>query len=83
MRALVCGGDEAFEERVRLVRLAAELGMELAPDEEWMIGQFDDLHQPPVRRLPTEAKFRLQETLAIGIVDSYRCRWRSLTTNAP
>src|ERR1035437_776852 len=63
------GGDEACEQRVRLVRLAAELGMELAPNEERVLGQLDDLHQLPVGCLPAEDEIRLQETLAIGIVE--------------
>ena len=65
----VRGGDEALEQRVRLVRLAAELGMKLARDEERMLRQLDDLHQPPVGRLAAEAKIRLLETLAVGIVE--------------
>lgn len=46
---LVRGGDEAFEERMRLVRLAQELGMKLARNKEGMTRQFDDLHQLPIR----------------------------------
>jgi hypothetical protein len=37
-------GDEPLEQRVRLVRFAAELRMELAPDEERVLRQFDDFH---------------------------------------
>ena len=37
MDVLMRGGDEAFEQRMRLVRLAQELWMELARDVERMI----------------------------------------------
>ena len=40
---LVAGGDEVAEERVRLERLGLELGVELAAEEEGMVGDLDDL----------------------------------------
>ena len=46
---LMRGGDEAFEQRMRLVRLAQEFRMELAGQEERMARQFDDFHQLAVR----------------------------------
>ena len=42
---LVRRGDEAFEERMRLVRLAQKLGMKLARKVERMGGEFDDFHE--------------------------------------
>jgi hypothetical protein len=45
MHAVVDGGDEAPEERMRLVRFAQELGMELGRQEVGMVGQLDDFHQ--------------------------------------
>ena len=45
LRVLERGGDEAGEERVRVVRLGLELGMELRADEERMIRQFDDFDE--------------------------------------
>ena len=53
--------DEALEQRMRLVRLALELGMELAGDEERVVRQFDDLHQLAVRRQAAEDEARLLE----------------------
>ena len=49
MNMLVRGGDEAFEKRMRLVRLAQKFGVELAGDEKWMILEFDHLHELAVR----------------------------------
>ena len=69
MGALKGGGNEAFEEGVRLVRLAAELGMELARYEERVLRQLYDLDQPPIRRLPAEDEIRLQEAFAVGVVE--------------
>ena len=45
MDVLVRGGDEAFEQWMRLVRLAQEFGMELAGEEERVGGDFDHFHQ--------------------------------------
>ena len=42
---LVCGGDEAFEQRMRLVRLALKFRMELARHKKRMVLQFDDLDE--------------------------------------
>ena len=42
MDMLMRRSDEAFEQRMRLVRLAHELWMELARNVERMIFQFDD-----------------------------------------
>ena len=50
VRILVRRGNEAFEQRVRLVRFALEFRMELAGDVERVIRQFDDFHQLFVRR---------------------------------
>ena len=40
---LVGGLDEGREQRMRLQRLRLEFGMELAAEEEWMVGNLDDL----------------------------------------
>ena len=45
----VGGGNEALEERVRLVRFAQKFGVKLAGNEERMVRQFDDFHQLAVR----------------------------------
>jgi hypothetical protein len=39
------GGDEAFEQRMRLVGLALEFGVELAAEEEGMGRHFDEFDQ--------------------------------------
>ena len=62
MAVRVRGGDEALEQRMRLVRLALEFGMKLAGDEERMVRQFDDFHQLAVGRQAAEDEIRLLET---------------------
>ena len=42
---LVRGGDEASEQRMRLVRLALKFRMELARHKKRMVLQFDDLDE--------------------------------------
>ena len=43
------GFDEAVEKRMRVVRLAEELRVELAGDEVGVRGQFDDLGEIALR----------------------------------
>ena len=43
------GADEVAEQRVRPGRARLQLGVELAGHEPGMVGQLDDLPQPPVR----------------------------------
>ena len=69
MHPRVGGGDETSEQRVRLVRFAVKLRMKLAGDEEGMFGQFDDLHQFPVRREPAQDEAGFLESFAIRIVE--------------
>src|ERR1051325_3137843 len=45
MNVRVRSGNEGLQQRMRLVRLAAELGMKLRGDEERVVGQFDHLDQ--------------------------------------
>jgi hypothetical protein len=49
MDVLVRGGDEALEQRMRLVRLAQKFRMKLAGHEKWMVFQLDDLDELAVR----------------------------------
>jgi hypothetical protein len=49
MDVRVRGGDEAFEQRMRLVRLAQKFWMELARHKKWMIFQLDDFDEFAVR----------------------------------
>ena len=53
---------------MRLVRFAVELRMELARDEERMLGQLDDLDQLAVRREPGEGEIGFLKTFAVGVV---------------
>src|ERR1044071_1448373 len=69
MRVGVGGGNETAEERVGLVWFAVEFGVELAGDEERMLGQFNDLDQLAVGGKSAKDKVRLFEPLAIGIVE--------------
>jgi hypothetical protein len=57
----VGGGDEPFEERMRLVRFTVEFRVKLAGDEERMVGQFDDFHQFTVRSEAAEDKISFLE----------------------
>lgn len=45
MDVLMRGGDEALEQRMRLVRLALKFRMKLARDKKRMVFQFDDLDE--------------------------------------
>src|SRR5947208_9540088 len=65
----VGGADEAFEQRMRLVRFAAEFGMKLAGDEEGVVLQFDHLDQLAVGRSAAEDEVRFLELVAISIVE--------------
>ncbi len=49
MDVLMCGGDEAFEQRMRLMRLAQKFRVELARDKERMVFEFDHFHELAVR----------------------------------
>jgi len=69
MNALMRGGDEAFEERVWLVRLAVEFRMELAGDEERMLWQFDDLDEFTIGRVAAESEVSLFKFFAISIIE--------------
>ena len=62
-------GDKAFEQRMRLMRLALKFGMELARDEKWMLFELDDFDQLAVRRKTAEHETSLLEFLAIGVVE--------------
>src|SRR5437660_1187657 len=54
MDAGVGGGDEATEEGMGLVRFAVEFGVELAGDEEGMLGQLGDFDEPAVGGVAAE-----------------------------
>ena len=61
--------DESVEERVRPVRPAAELRMELAGHEPGMVLELDDLDQSAVRRLPGQDHPGSFQERAIAVVD--------------
>ena len=69
VNALMCGGDKALEERMRLVRLAQKFRMKLARHEERMIFQFNHLHQFAVRRQAAEHETGFLEFFAVNIVE--------------
>ena len=69
MDELVRGGDETFEQRMRLVRLALEFRMKLARDKKWMVFQFDDLDEFAVGRIAAENKSGFLEFFAVGVVE--------------
>ena len=68
MYPLVGRGNEALEQRVRLMRLALKLRVKLAGNKEWMLRQFDDLYQFTIRGMAAEKEFCLTEFLPIGVV---------------
>src|ERR1035437_348129 len=61
--------DEAIEERVRPLGAALELRVELTGHEPGVVLQFDDLDEPPVRRLPGEHHTGGLEERPVGVVD--------------
>src|SRR5450759_693594 len=63
------GSHEAAEERVRPIRSAAELRVELGGDEPGVVPQLDDLDEPPVGRLAREDHAGGIEKRAIAVVD--------------
>lgn len=65
----VGGGDEAFEEGMRLVRFAVEFRVKLAGDKEGMIGQFNDFDQSTVRSKAAEDELGLLEAIAVSIIE--------------
>ena len=69
MAARVRRGNEAFEQRMRLVRFAMKFRVELAGDEKWVLRQFDNLDQLAVGCKSTEDKLCGLEPFAIGIVE--------------
>ena len=62
-------GDELAEERRRPRRPRLELGMELRGDEPWVVGQLDDLDEPALLERPADHEARVDELLAVGVVD--------------
>ena len=56
LRVLVGGAHELDEQRVRRVRPALELGVELAADEVRVLGQLDHLDEPLVGRRAARAR---------------------------
>ena len=50
------GADESGEERMRGERLGLEFGMELATDEPWVVGGFDDFDVDAVRSASGDAE---------------------------
>src|SRR5256885_3335962 len=69
MDARMGGRDKTPEERMRLMGLAVEFGVELAGDKKRMLRQFDDLDQLAVRSVATENEPGFLETLAISVVE--------------
>src|SRR6185436_17795740 len=69
VNVVVAGGDETFEQRVRLVWFALEFRVELAGDEKRMIFQLDYFHQLSIRGKPAEDEPGLFEALTIGVVE--------------
>src|SRR5436190_14911501 len=61
--------NEPFEQWVRLVGFAVDLGMKLARDKKGMLGQFDDFDQLAVRCEAAENEVLLFEPLAVRIVE--------------
>src|SRR5690348_7757179 len=61
-------GDEALEQRMRLVGFALKFRVKLAGDEEGVIGQLDDFHQLAVWREAAEHKLGLLKALTVGVI---------------
>src|SRR5882724_510947 len=69
MHALMGRGDEALEERVRLVWFAVELRVKLTRDKERVLRQLDDLDQFAIWSKTAEHKACFLKTLAISVVE--------------
>ena len=69
VNGLVRGGDEAFEQRMRLVRLAHEFRVELARHKKGMVFQLDDFHQLAVGRKAAEHETGFLEFFAVAVVE--------------
>src|SRR6266566_5164134 len=70
MNVGVGGADETLEQRMGLVRFAAEFGMELAGDEERVVWQLDYFDQVAVGRGAAEDEIRFFELVAVGVFQS-------------
>ena len=68
-RALERRADELAEERRRARRPRLELRVELARDEPRVVGQLDDLDQPPLLERARDDEARVDELLAVLVVD--------------
>ena len=68
---LVCQGcpNEVCEQLLRLVGTGLEFRVELYADEPGMVFQLDDLHQPLVRREPSDGQSLLGEQLPVAVVE--------------
>ncbi len=64
-----CRPDEPGKQRMRPGRLRLELRMELHGHEPGMLGDLDDLDQPPVGAGAAEVHPVLGELLAVGVVE--------------
>ena len=62
------GSHEARKQRVRLVGLALELRVELAPDEVWVAGQLDHLDETVVRGHTRKQQASALEIFTIRVV---------------
>ena len=62
------GRNETLKKRVRLVRFTVEFGMELAADEEGMLGQFDDFDQLPIGSKTAKDKAGFFKLRAVAVV---------------
>src|SRR6478736_3234071 len=71
MSILMCetSRNEAFEERMRDVRLRAEFGMELAGKKPWVTLDLDELNQSAVRRRARDDEAPLLHRLAVVHVE--------------
>src|ERR1035438_4986029 len=68
---LIRRGDKRLEQRVRLHGLRFKLGMELASQEPWMVGNFADLDVCAVRRLsrnPQPGRFQALFIFAVELI---------------
>ncbi len=63
------GADEGGEERVRFEGLGFEFGMELAAEEPWMVGGFDDFDVVFVGSAAGDAKARAEQSLFVVAIE--------------
>ena len=63
------GGDEPFEQGMRPIGPALELGVRLRANKEWVVGNLDHFHQTIIWRHAADRHSMLNQLLSKIVVD--------------